>query len=114
MVGKESDDGSTRFENVLCHCNRRARIKIAVTERSKGRLYYLCDRVCVEAFLDGCTFSSCIRRNGQEEGKHDEDDCGQEISQQSEVDGYHFVRYCCVVDFGVVGFEVEVAIGGSV
>ena len=45
------EDGCTRFENTVCSCGRKARVKIAEIVNNKGRLYYLCDRGVCGSFL---------------------------------------------------------------
>ena len=56
---EEIDEGYPRFENIVCRCSRRARVKISESEKNKGRLYYCCDNEVYGTFLAWTNSKRC-------------------------------------------------------
>ena len=56
---EEIDEGYPRFENIVCRCSRRARVKISESEKNKGRLYYCCDNGVCGTFLAWANSRQC-------------------------------------------------------
>ena len=45
------EDGGVRFDDIVCSCGKKTKVKIAETINNKGRFYYLCVRGVCGTFL---------------------------------------------------------------